>query len=749
MEKKSPAMEKSLSNVIVAEVRFDRVEISEDVVEGRPPPSPRPSTPIPPPTSPTGSDSGNSEEGDGLIVVDEEDKDDGVIHKEMVQAFEKRLVLSEKDFLKQTNIYNYIIGGERAKDLMKIFEGINHQKRASYCEGFYCVYDTRLVRRSLDIQHPHDDKNAFPARFCPLDASAPLGPAYFNQLCQSPLIKICTHENCQPNQSTTYAVIKLLNMDKRPGYQTADESATLTTMHGEKIALFREHHRRGETVVRRLEMMKQNYGKDLDFYVLDGFLIDFLRATRRMPFIFLGEKNHRPEGDFVELMRIGGWKKFWNSNQFRKEVSPQRIINQSELDMLKPYSPLIMNLYHDYIIDLPVVKNARYTGSNPGSIGIPDWQDKFQPLDLCRTWCLTLEHDAFLPMAFYASDDLPSPKELPSNISLAYTYAEQLRVFEEQDKEVLRVRLGSKQKIGLDKGEKGKDLFGLDENKGMIVKYEMKMERPDSDAATYAAKLLRNTSYFIRRSDMEPREVGFVFTAVYLEYMIDSIIDFFILNLDNVANVETDIDYSDRYNRYVEGHGFKPDYQFVHMEDFRLANEILDQSRSKADFMTVLRGLDRACITLEQSEDHQVNMIRRLTSKDEVMTFKVSIDELLVILKKLCRFHMYHAKKLGLKGLGGNALRYALVRLSTANDYIFEYDQFCDVDTRDRNDFVEKSYEKKPFDFEEMARKETDERALRQDDWEVILYHDRSPAKRRKIDDVRPDNVPVNYIHIQ
>ena len=728
----------------VSESAEETNRISEDVVEGRPPQSPglnssqspgsdSPQSPEPdspnypnlgriswisPPKSPTPSSSEKVLPSSGWVCPPSE--------KELREIIQKRMDMPLTEFLKPGKHHKFVVGGERAKALVDIYQSIDHTKRKSFCEGYYCVYDSRLVRKSYDIRAP---KENYPANYCPLDDSAPFGGAYYDEEWMSPLIEICRHDNCQPNQALTYMVIKILNQDDRLGYAPNLENVFLNKRWSiDEITLIRNHHRRGETVVRRMEKLAKKFAEDTEIKDRDNFLIDFLRAARKMPYVIMGfpQVDLDNAGSLVKLIREGGWKSFWNN--INGEVTPQQIINQSEQHCIEQYAPLMMNLYRDCIVDL----KPELERTEGQAMGIPDEKRKYLPIDLIRTWSLVMEHDGFLPTAFFAKQRIPLTVARP--ISSRMSYRELLQAFDEREAEALKIRLYAP-KIGLDNGEQGKDLFALEENKSMVVTYDIKRQFGRDN-------ILNNTTFFIRRANMSSKEVGFAFTGMYLEYMIDSIIDFFILNLRDLDSIKFEMDSTDRYNRYLEGYSFKPNDGFKHQS--RLHYQMLDQTRDKNDFMIILRGMNRACIGLQKGTGKNIEMVRHFTTKEGSMKFEVTADELLVVLKKLCRFHMMLNEKLGLKGFGKNAFRYAVVRLNVAYDFLREYKR-KESDPKEQAIFVTESYIKWFKNFEKITTEEVLQRSYQEDEWDVFIYREVSnPNKRCKVDDLQPKNVCAN-----
>lgn len=143
-------------------------------------------------------------------------------------------------------------GKERFEKVRAVMEEIDQSKRASFCSGFYCVFNPNLVEKTIRRSKYHLKKGALP-----IDPAAPRGDAYFDEKAGSPLIKICDHTNCMPGSELTYLAVKQLNRDGDLGFYPPPQKEETKKLY----TLVRAHHRKGDDILRRLRGLRGGYLK--------------------------------------------------------------------------------------------------------------------------------------------------------------------------------------------------------------------------------------------------------------------------------------------------------------------------------------------------------------------------------------------------------------------------------------------------------------------------------------------------------
>jgi hypothetical protein len=221
------------------------------------------------------------------------------------------------------------------------------------------------------------------------------------------------------------------------------------------------------------------------------------------------------------------------------------------------------------------------------------------------------------------------------------------------------------------------DIFTLPENLPITVWYSRFSDFNGSD----------QVRFFIQDSKCS-KEV-FVFDGRFTENMVDSIIDFFILNCKHPLEIVQELEYLLAYSNYVDGKGKKPNKAGYHCRDEgdELIVTLREKSRTVGHFKPLLRGLGSG-LNIFRNDQNEIE-IRKRTEADEVERFPCNMNELLIIFKKLCRYHIQLSKNFEMGSFGGNAIQYALNRMRHAEACICKLQN---VHERDVYAFVKKAY---------------------------------------------------------
>lgn len=555
---------------------------------------------------------------------------------------------------------------DRVKKVREILASIDHSKRSPTCPGYYVVYDSRLVVSNVPNSRYHAQGGTVP-----IDAAAPYGSAYYwtTGKAVTPLVKICDHSKCRPYGEATYIVVKQLNRDGSIGFEPTSDGG----LYEDYYVTVRAHHRGGDDVVRKMKGIRGRYIKAENEKYRSDFLRDYLRAVKRMPYEFVPLRSD--DMNVVELVRRHGWEHFltnklnriWYSRiQDKNAAVADAIIERSYRIMeYGALSQFMMNPLLDAVVDILDMEDRV---SGPASNVAFD-EDKFLHFDIVGTWAENYEHDGILPAAFYMNQGtevevespLPVLKNDQDNLALALT---------KRVAAIGNIRTGGTL-VNLNIPKVKSDIFGLEENKGMVVRYDKK-------------ELVNGVVKYdicLKRAGAE--KVEFSFSSMETVYMIDSIIDYFILHAKNLRDIEVEICFTERFYEYVLGRAYRPARLDSKLNSSPKV-ELLREPRWEYLYKDILRGLYKPRLTMYTShEGGEVEFEKRNDwDNGKFDRLVLTPENVLEILKKLCRFHTMMFIDFECGKLPCDALSYTIERLRFAQSREYQYKEFGDEESQ-------------------------------------------------------------------
>jgi hypothetical protein len=164
---------------------------------------------------------------------------------------------------------------EVVNQLRQAFLEIDHSKRQKFCTFFTCVYDTQKVKNTINGSKYNNDpaRNRHPN---PIDFFVPHGEGYFNNITQSPLVRLCNHSPCIPAQHHTLAAVKVVNLDGILSQPSLEAETYLPWFPN------RNHHKAGSRALKAVEHGQ----KSLSQVEMEEFVDNFLKATGKYPETF-------------------------------------------------------------------------------------------------------------------------------------------------------------------------------------------------------------------------------------------------------------------------------------------------------------------------------------------------------------------------------------------------------------------------------------------------------------------------------
>lgn len=568
-----------------------------------------------------------------------------------------QLKLSKEEFLKSRLKYNSV-KGEKAKKIYDILEKIDHRKREYYCAGFYCVFDRRLVQSV-------NEKSLFSYNIDlgnPIDSTCPSGPAYYSEMCRSPLIRICDHSHCQPNADITYTIIRQLN-----GFSDIGNLPPPTSSQPYwPTPLIAGHHFEAESVISSLRGFKR-FNQDFQGYEnRQKFLVNYLRASKRMPV-----DGDYPKGDAV-LEDIGDVIKREGHEAYqykynKKGENLRTLILACDVKSLSKWRFLMMSIYKDFMVDF-LEPEDQLDGEG---------KHNFLPLDLIGTWTENLDFAGAFPAAFYLREFEEGMPEMPKLNSTMGPSKLRTTLYERE--QFVEATIRKSRKLFSQVGEVPKhDIFKLEENTKIGVTYrsvDIKTTKKSFTVFFISKEITTQNRDFIKISSSDAEPVKrvydhFQFEGNKLEYLIDSILDIFILHARYITQIARELMYNMHHVKFFEGKTY-----YMTRERFGICKTAEINSylggRPKIQYLPVLAGLNRPCLTLNFDEGDQSVIISKRTEFDFTeKTLSISLTQTLIVLKKLCRFHNLIGGKIqGMGSFGECAFKHALKRLKVASDF--------------------------------------------------------------------------------